>query len=77
MISRREAIDLANAMLDYRTKSTTEAGLTLARFVLADEPVRERLLDVVERFATTDPARSDQLAVLVQVAVDALAASRR
>jgi hypothetical protein len=77
MITRTEALDLAQAVLDYRTKSAVESGKELARFILADEPLHKQLADVVEKIATTDPARSDELALLVQLAVDTLAVARR
>jgi hypothetical protein len=77
MITRSEALDLSQAMLDRRVKSMTEAGLAVARFVLADELLHQQLADVVERIATTDPSRSDELALLVQLAVDTLEVARR
>jgi hypothetical protein len=77
MITRTEALELAEALLDRRVFSTTEAGQTLARFILATEPLHRQLADVVEKIATTDPARSDELALLVQLAVDTLAVARR
>jgi hypothetical protein len=77
-ITRAEALELAESMLDRQVGySMTESGLTLARFILADEPLQKQLSDVVEKIATTDPARSDELAQLVQLAVDALALARR